>query len=72
MKEFKNVETQKIENINLGTNQRIRQLENKNQTCFALDAAYSDSEDLAKRTISDKILKEKACEIVRNCNFDGY
>ena len=25
------------------------------KTCFAHDAAYSDSKDLAKRTISDKI-----------------
>ena len=27
---------------------------------FAHDVAYSDSKDLAKRTISDKILKEKS------------
>ena len=31
--------------------------------CFAHDAAYSDSKDLVKRTISDKILKYKAYEI---------
>ena len=28
------------------------------KACFDYDAAYSDSKDLAKRTISDKILKE--------------
>ena len=28
------------------------------KTCFAYDAAYSDSKELAKRTISDKILKQ--------------
>ena len=28
--------------------------------CCAHDAAYSDSKDLAKRTISDKILKDRA------------
>ena len=39
---------------------------------FAHDAAYSDSKDLAKRTISDKILKDTAYEIARNCNYDGY
>ena len=39
---------------------------------FAHDAAYSDSKDLAKRTISDKILKDRAYEIARNCNYDGY
>ena len=29
-----------------------------NKACFAHDASYSDSKDLAKRTISDKILKD--------------
>ena len=28
------------------------------KACFAHDTAYSNSKDLAKRTISDKILKE--------------
>ena len=36
------------------------------KACFAHDAAYSDSNDLAKRTISDKILKNRACAIARN------
>ena len=31
----------------------------------------SDSKDLAKRTISDKILKDRAFEIARNCGNDG-
>ena len=35
------------------------------KACFAHDAAYSDSKDLAKRTISDKILKDRAYEITR-------
>ena len=30
------------------------------KACFALDAAYSDSKDLAKRTISNKILEDRA------------
>ena len=42
------------------------------KACFAHDAAYSDSKDLAERTISDKILKDRADEISRNCNYDGY
>ena len=42
------------------------------KACFAHDAAYSDSKDLAKRTISDKILKDRAYEIARNRNYDGY
>ena len=27
--------------------------------CFARDTAYSDSKDLAKRTISDKVLEDR-------------
>ena len=42
------------------------------KACFAHDAAYSDSKDLAKRTISDKILKNRAYEIARYCGYDGY
>ena len=40
--------------------------------CFAQDAAYFDSKDLGKRTISDKILKDRSYEIARNCGYDGY
>ena len=40
--------------------------------CFAHDTAYSDSIGLAKRTISDKFLKERAYEIARNPKYDGY
>ena len=42
------------------------------KACFAHDAAYSDSKDLAKRTISDKILKDRAYEIARNLGYNGY
>ena len=42
------------------------------KACFAHDAAYSDSKDVAKRTTLEKILKEKANEIARNGKSDGY
>ena len=42
------------------------------KVCFAHDAAYSDSTDLGKRTISDKILKDRAYEIASNRGYDGY
>ena len=42
------------------------------KTCFAQDAAYYDSKDLAKRTNSNKILRDRAHEITRNYNYDGY
>ena len=41
-------------------------------TCFAHAAAYSGSKDLAKRTFSDTILKDRAYEIAWNRNYDGY
>ena len=39
---------------------------------FAHDAAYSDSKDLAKRTISGKTFKYRSYEIAINRNYDGY
>ena len=42
------------------------------KTCFAHDAAYSDSKDLANRTISDKIVKGRAYETAINPKYDGY
>ena len=42
------------------------------KSCFDHDAAYSDSKDLAKRTISEMILKDRAFEIAKNCKYDGY
>ena len=42
------------------------------RACFAHDVAYSDSKDLAKRTIPDKVLRDRAYEIARNCGYDGY
>ena len=42
------------------------------KACFAHDAACSDNKDLAKRTVSDKNLKDIAYEIARNRNYDGY
>ena len=36
------------------------------------DVAYSDSKDLAKRTISYKNLKERSYEIAISHKYDGY
>ena len=38
----------------------------------AHDAVYSDSKYLAKITISDMILKDRADEIAKNCEYKGY
>ena len=42
------------------------------KACFAHDAAYSDSEDLTKRTVVDKILGNKAFNIAKDPKYDGY
>ena len=41
------------------------------KACSAHGAVYSDGEDLAKRSISDKILKNRTFEIAINRNYDG-
>ena len=42
------------------------------KACFAHDAAYSDSKDLAKEATWDKILTDRAYEIARNHKYHGY
>ena len=42
------------------------------KACFAHNTGYSESKDLAKRTVSDKILINRAYEIARSCGYDGY
>ena len=34
--------------------------------------AYGDFKDLAKRTASDKVLRDKAFNIAKNPEYDGY
>ena len=43
-----------------------------NKAGFAHGVAYSDSEDLAKKSIPDKSLKERAYEIAINPKYDEY
>ena len=42
------------------------------KACFVHDAAYSDSKDLTKRNVADKILKNKAFDIAKDPKYDGY
>ena len=72
MKEVKHCERSKKfrETVNLKKFYR-NQLD---KTCFACDAAYSDGKDLAKKTFSEKRLKEKVLkwnEIAKNPTYDG-
>ena len=42
------------------------------KACFVHDAAYSDNKDLIKRTVADKILKNKTFDIAKDSKYDGY
>ena len=42
------------------------------KTYFQHDTAYGKSKDLAKRTQSDKVLRDKAFEIASDPKYDGY
>ena len=42
------------------------------KACFAHDAAYSDSKDFTKRTIADKILRDKGFNIAKDPKYDTY
>ena len=42
------------------------------QTCFQHDMAYGNSKDIAKRTQSDKALRDKASKIASDPEYDGY
>ena len=38
--------------------------------CFQHDMAYRDFKDLKRRTFSDKVLRNKVLNIVKNPNYD--
>ena len=42
------------------------------KACFQHDMAYGTSKDLAKRTQSDKVLRDKAFKIASAPKYDGY
>ena len=40
--------------------------------CFQHDMAYGDFKDIARRTASDKVLRNEAFNIAKNPKYDGY
>ena len=42
------------------------------KACFSHDAAYSDSKDLTKGTVADKVLINRAFNIAKDKKYDGY
>ena len=43
-----------------------------NKACFQYDMAYGDFKDIARRSASDKVLRDKAFNIAKNPKYDGY
>ena len=42
------------------------------KACFQQNMAYGEFKDLARRTTSDKSLRDKAFNIAKNTKYDGY
>ena len=42
------------------------------KACFQHDMAYGDFKDLARRTASDKVLRDNTFNIAQNLKYDGY
>ena len=42
------------------------------KACFQHDMAYGDFKDAARRTASDKVLRDKAFNIAKNPKYGGY
>ena len=62
-KEFKNLKKQETQNIFRNEVDKV---------CFQHDLAYGDFKDLAKRTASDKVLRDKLFNFAKNLKYDGY
>ena len=62
-KEFKNLNKEEIQDIYRNE---------LDKACFQYDMAYGDFKDLARRTASDKVLRDKAFNIAKNPKYDGY
>ena len=64
-KEFKNLKIQEIQDICIYRNEL-------DKACFQHYLAYKGFTDLAKRTDSHKVLKDKAFNILKSPKYDGY
>ena len=42
------------------------------KACLQHDMAYGVFKNLARRTVSDKVLRDKACNIAKNPRHNGY
>ena len=66
----KNKET--IEKFKEARDSRYIYRDELDKACFQHDMTYRDFKDLAKRTAADKILRDKAFNIAKDPNYNGY
>ena len=69
--------------ISLRTKERIQKFKEKgdskyiykndlDKVCFQYHMSYGDFKDLARRPVSDKVLRDKAFDVAKNPKYDGY
>ena len=63
---------ERIENFKKTGNTDFIYRNELDKVCFQHDMAYGKSKDLAKRTQSDKVLRDKAFKIASDPKYDGY
>ena len=63
---------ERIEKIMLTVNTDFIYRNELDKACFQHDMAYGKSKDLAKRTQSDKVLRDKAFKVASDPKYDGY
>ena len=63
---------ERIENFMQTGNTNFVYKNELDKACFQHDMAYGKSKNLAKRTQSDKVLKNKAFKIASDPKYDGY
>ena len=64
----------KWQNKNFLKTEDSRHIQQKelDKVCFQHDMAYESFKDLNRRTATDKALHDKAFNIVKNLQYDGY
>ena len=63
---------EKILNFKKTGNKKYIYINELDKACFQHDMAYGDFKDLARRNAADKVLRDKAFNIVQDPRYDGY
>ena len=63
---------ERIENFMQTGNPDFIYRDELDKVCFQHDIVYGKSKDLAKRTQSDKVLRDKAFKFASDPKYDGY